>query len=420
MTEQDVAWNLNFLHVNPLRYLRKVCLSGILIDLALLPHFVSLPSIDELSLSILPSVEIREFKVPRLTAPRQSTLKKLALSGVVSALQLEQIISWPKALQSFEYSIPDSRGPPQETVLITEPSLCGENREQPLLAEDWNRVLRHTAGSLERLKIHIRAAYWIGIATSIQRLDLCKFAKLNTVNVPSLLLFGSLKQPGYTRGLLHKVLPSSLQSLKITFGDSDNVLAREVILPDLLNHTNKVWISDLLSQLCPWGHFAALQDLALHDLSSSAITIGNYQLENMFRNIPRGRNVSIRYSPKMYDANNNDWSYDFDEWYAYPDTRYEQWIWDNQGYPMTGEEEYQYSDTTSCFTVDEDEYDARLDEDAFWERLDRRMGEEMEARGLKWPRGACPDYEETREEREEMIFHDLVDFDHTNNSSVLA
>ncbi|MCJ1408349.1 hypothetical protein MMC19_002424 [Ptychographa xylographoides] len=379
--------------INPLRYLRKLRIDQ-LHDATIVPYLFFLPSLDALELTALDVNGTVVWTLPPNAMTGCSKVTNLALIAHLTPFQLLQILSWPFVLEKFAYT---------DRV---EYHGC---TTQALTVQIISAALQSFLHTLTSLKICCEKPR--SDTGDDMSLNLSSFSKLQFVHLPSDLFFG-LPGASYDRSILPLLLPVSLRNFEITFNSRDRVFNRgwsgwgwtthQAVYGNGAIDKSK-WLGELVNECYPWGRLPKLEKVYVRDEGATK----PWPLPQSLSNILLDRNVNlvVELCAAHHELGNDQ---DAGSPCCYScGTRHEEeylveaCVYGDAGGPIFRDDFTVYSDSPRA-SEDEDESDVAdsVLEDEAWEQLDGRM---MQEKGNLWKTGAWPDYERSREEREELF-----------------
>lgn len=389
---KESQWALEFMYTNSFTHLRRLRITRSFSP-KVLPQIFFLPNLQTLELSAFDARHIDCWSLPPEFIPRQSPITRFSLFAILTPRQLLQIMSWPAALQSFTYY--------HEGYAI-------RNAEPPVPTA-FNVALQPFRPTLTNLKIHISDRYFTETHFLDDNLTLCRllfnpkhFLSLQELQVPSFFLFGF---PGkeYNRNILVDLLPSSLSNLDVYFGSHDYTVRWD---PWSNTHTQDhiqtdafLWLTALIQQCHEWGRLPALKK-------------ASFRQENTSRGIPLPptlAQLSHHHAVQIVLTGEILYDEDWDSgWSAYHDQHNHTDADYPGGFgPVFGTAATEYSDSPQDSEADENFVEDSIWEDEAWQYFDEAVAAEKAKRGEKWVPGQWPDYEETREERDEIFRYAL-------------
>ncbi|MCJ1377001.1 hypothetical protein MMC17_000091 [Xylographa soralifera] len=364
----------------------------------MLPTIFFLPNIDTLEVTVLDAKDIDSWSIPPKAQPRHSGVVHFFLTAGLTSEQLLLLLSWPAALKTFVYNHKSySPACPQAPTTST-----------------FSAALQPFCRSLSTLKFEITNPY----ATSVDALeadlqkgpqdnhtsclDFSSFYSLKDLQMPSHFLVG-LPGEVYRPGRILNLLPSSLQSLEVNFGPQGSFLSRRWQCHSSASDrfAKYVWLFALNRFCRESGRFPYLKSVFVSDTGPTEAWRPASGLQKSFAEIGVHMHVAIS-SPRIFRDGGED---DDEEFQMYED-RYEDRRddWDN-GAPIFGQELTEHSSSPRGSEVgslekEHEEKMLRMDE---WEGFDATMASERERLAESWVKGQWPDYEDSREERDEMF-----------------
>ncbi|MCJ1395920.1 hypothetical protein MMC18_008806 [Xylographa bjoerkii] len=321
--------------------------------------------------------------------------------------QLLQVLSWPAILRTFVYN---HKGYP--TPCAQAPTVSSF---RAALQPFWRTLTTLTFTISGSCFISVKAIN-DDLQTTAQDnhdpyLDMSSFHILKDLQLPSHFLVG-LPGKDYTRDHLLTLLPSSLQSLEIDFGPRDVFLSRDLhhrhwSLEMYYWASDRVdkhgWLYALQGQCHKNGQFPCLKKVVVSNYGRTEAWCQAYGLRQDFAK--KGVQLHVALSnASVYGRNNDDDGYERD--YDYGDN------WYNDA-PMFGQEPTEHSSsprgTELLYHSDLDKHEEELLRMESWDGFDARMASERKRVEESWVRGQWPDYEESREERNETFRYTVRD-----------
>ena len=394
-------WDLNFLCERHSQYeaLTELRITQ-LFAASMLPKIFFLPNLQTLQVTALDARGIESWSLTSGVRPRSSAVTHLFLTAILTPALLLQLLNWPAVLRSLVYN--------HEGYHIA----CA----QAPTVSTFRTALQPFRRTLTTLKIFISDSYFIS-ADAIDKeletsppdsqtpyLDTSFFHSLRDLQIPSVFLIG-LPGKEYTRDHILTLLPSSLQSLEINFGSQDlflfhkwhlyysNALGHDYTHDRLDKHG---WLHALSWQCCEKGQFPFLKSVVVRDFGRTISWHPAYNLALRFARNGVQLHVALSVSPMNIDEDDERYSRRSEQWAEGP------WF---DGDPIFGQEPTEHSSSVQGTELEELEEDHEQDmlcmED--WEGFDAMMAGERERVNESWVRGQWPEYEDSREERNEMF-----------------
>lgn len=408
-------WGLDYILSNSFKHLRKLLINQPFSPV-ILPQLFFLPNLNTLELSAFDAGVIDEWKLPEDFTPGHSKVTHFRLFAALKPCQLLQIMSWPAALESFAYKHEKNQTSDQtysETGSEIDFQADGRsdsheyyqiNNMQPPMPWDFSVALEPFRHTLTNLELQLSDCF-LNDSNPVEGnrifqcplLDLKPFSSLQKLTIPTFFLLGLPKEK-YTRHILSHTLPPSLNTLDLLFGVQDNLLGYS----DSWSGQNVfrvldsfAWLDTLAQECTGWGRLPALKKVTLCQEKSQ----GYFYLSHDVRKLFSDQGVGITFV-------------DYSNCYWINEYRYEGFEIENYGHvgdPVFGKEGTEYSDSLYASEIDEDFVEEEMLEHESWEQFDMWMTEEKAQKGEKWIRGQWPDYDETKERRDEIFRYTLRD-----------
>ena len=364
----------------------------------MLPKIFFLPNLHTLEATVLDARDIGSWSVPPGAQPWRAGIVHLFLTAGLTSHQLLQLLSWPAALRSFVYH---HKSCPGSYALVP-------------TTNAFKTALQPFRRSLVALKVAILDSYVNGVDTVDEDLqfnheesrcpylDMSSFYSLKDLQLPSHFLVGYPRND-YMRDNIPDLLPSSLRSFEINFGPDDLFLSRDWhqhVWGFPLQHRpfnsvgNNRWLYALSQYSLKGGPFSHLQNIVVSDTGRTEAWGQAAGLRRTFAGIDVHIHVALA-SPPMYLQEDGEEYQNREDWSDY---------WEN-GAPIFGQELTEHSSSPRGTEIEwlEQEYEEEMLLMDEWEGFDAMMAGERERLSESWVKGQWPDYEDSREERDEMF-----------------
>ncbi|KAL9617700.1 MAG: hypothetical protein Q9160_007533 [Pyrenula sp. 1 TL-2023] len=181
-----------------------------------LPNVLLLNRIHVLEITLPTARPTPQIAPAKRTQAQTAPLNSLTLASYskVSPVNLENLLSYPRALKHLSLPVP----------ILPLPGLAGQSLwagvDGPLSPAAVNRALSPTAHSIQSLEIHGKLQYWPDGHDGSQ-LSLRDFSALKTATIPAYLLFSTFSHSELRIGL-HRLLPASIEDITIHFRTSSS------------------------------------------------------------------------------------------------------------------------------------------------------------------------------------------------------
>jgi hypothetical protein len=395
------CWDIDLTQQEHYRHLRSLRITQP-ISSDMLPHIFSLPNLRNLDVNTFHTIDQDDYILRVGDKQLRSQVTELSITSLMGDGCLRQLLTFPSALQKFVY-IHDCR----ELNECIEP--------QVFSTATFITALQPFPSTLRTLRIEIPSHSLEVTNTGLWEkgvkyqpdsnifLDLREFNQLEELQAPSAFFTGAWGKR-YCRERLVSHLPSSLRTLEYVFPHNDPVLhdGSPVLNPftvtniywfiprnmhELSLSNPYKWILLLGTQCSPWGSLPNLQTVTVRDEGERVPLAIPPILKNLFT---KTKIITMCTAPANLQEDM------YGEWEDYVEsmTHYEGY----NGGPIFGDEQTEYSDSPRGSEESESAREWELEQDEVFERFDEMMAQEQAG----WTRGQWPDYEETREEREEF------------------